>query len=146
MCTTALPPGRLILGLLIWAAAMSACSNTGLNNFTPAPTTPAVAIPETFEGIVTVNGAATHSFIAQRAGAVTARLLALEPDTAVTLGLSLGTWNGAVCQIVLANDAAKLDTTVVGTAQAAANLCVRIYDVGQLTAPSGYQIVVTHSG
>ena len=132
----------LILGL---ALAATACSNSGLN-LPQAPTaTPAVAITETFDGSLTVNGAATHPFAAQRAGTVSAQITILGPDETATIGLSLGTWNGTACQVVLANDGAILNTTLLATAQTAANLCVRVYDVGKLSAPAEYQLLITHS-
>jgi ABC-type Fe3+-hydroxamate transport system substrate-binding protein len=135
-------PGLLVAALV----ASSACTSN--NPFFTAPTdtsTPAVAVTETFDGQVTVNGAVTHSFIVSRAGTVTARLTAVDPDTA-TIGVSLGTWNAGtnVCQIILANDAAPGGTSVVGTASVAGNFCVRLYDVGRLTAPVLYTVDVTH--
>jgi len=141
-------PLRLLLGLSLALIAAPACSNSGLNTpTTPSPTTP-VAITETFDGTLTVNGAATHPFAAQRSGNVTAQLTLLGPDTpdaVTTVGLSLGTWNGVSCQTVIANDNAVLNSSVIGVAQSAANFCVRIYDVGKLTAAVPYSIVVTHS-
>lgn len=127
------------------AAFAPACSGSAFNNFPTAPTAPPAAqITETFDGRVTVNGAITHPFIAQRAGTVTARLAALDPEDAV-VGLYIGTWTGNACQVFLPNDTATLNTAVIGTAQAAGNFCVRVYDVGQMTAPVSYQVVVTHS-
>jgi hypothetical protein len=138
----------VLVGLFLASLSASACSNSGSNTPT-APTPPApVAITETFEGTLTVNGAATFPFAAQRSGNMAAQLTVLNPDNpdeATTVGLSLGTWNGLSCQTVLANDAAVLNSLVIGQAQTAANFCVRIYDVGRLTAAVPYQIVVTHS-
>jgi hypothetical protein len=135
----------LLFSLSLALAAVSACSNSGLDNPTSPTPTPPAAITETFDGTLTVNGAATHPFAAQRSGNVVAQLTALEPDATATVGLSLGTWNGSTCQILLANDLAVLNASVIGVAQAAANFCVRVYDVGKLTAGVAYQIVVTHS-
>jgi hypothetical protein len=124
---------------------VAACSN---NNPFTAPTdtsTPATSVTETFDGQLTVNGAVTHPFAVQRVGGVTVRLTALDP-TDVTVGLSLGTWNGNsnVCQVILANDAALGGATVVGTASTAGAFCVRIYDVGKLSRSILYTIDVTH--
>lgn len=128
--------------LFVTAALGVACAEDPISDNPTAPT-PAETT-ETFDGTVTINGAVTHPFAVLRPGTVTVRFAALEPDATAVLGLSLGTWNGTVCDIKLAADGATQGTTVVGTAATIGNFCARIYDVGKLTAPSGYQIVVTH--
>jgi hypothetical protein len=75
---------------------------------------------------------------------VTATLTTLEPDSSLVVGLSLGTWNGQVCQIVLANDSATQGTVITGAVSSFGSLCVRIYDVGNLTGPINYEITVVH--
>ena len=77
---------------------------------------------------------------------MSAKLTALGPDGTVLVGLSLGTWNSqtGVCQIILRNDAAVLNTTITGAAQQTGNFCVSIYDVGKLTGLTTYSIDVTH--
>jgi len=127
--------------LLLAAIAATACSD---NNSPTVPTGPApTAITETFDGTVTVNGAVTQPFVVLTAGSVVARIAALEPTDAV-VGLSIGSWNGVACQIVLANDNAANGASVTGTATVTGNYCVRVYDVGKLTQTAGYQITVTH--
>jgi hypothetical protein len=128
--------------VLVAAATAAACSDDPFDDTPTAPTP--TEISRTFDGVVTINGAVTHAFDVQRPGTVTVRFEALEPDAAAVLGLSLGTWNGTVCDIKLAADNATQGTTVIGTASTTGNFCARIYDVGKLTAPSGYLIVVTH--
>ena len=133
---------RLILTPVLVAAVMAAgCGDD------PAPTpdteTP-VLLTETFSGTVTVNGAFTHPFTVSRAGSVTAQVTALGPDDTIMLGLALGTWNGIACQVVIANDTAKLSSAVLGTATAPGSLCVRLYDVGGLATPTSYDVKVDH--
>ena len=133
---------RLILCTLpvLLAVATSAC---GDDVQTPAsPTTP-TNFTERFSGTLTRNGAQTHNFDTQASGTVTATLNVLTPDTA-TVGLALGTWNGAVCQIVLANDRAVVTTVLQGGVSAVGRLCVRLYDVGTLAQPTNYEVVVVH--
>ena len=103
---------------------------------------PPTEISETFTGTVTVNGAHTSSFAVTRAGSISARFASLSVSDAV-VGLSLGTWNGQVCQIILANDNATVSSVVPGTASVGA-FCVRVYDVGRLTGPVDFEVVVTH--
>jgi hypothetical protein len=134
---------------IVCAVLLVACGST-----TTAPTAPTpVSLTETFAGTINRNGAQTFPFVVQTAGTVTATLTALEAGDATTIGLSLGTWNGQVCQIILANDAAHallpdgtVATTVIGTASAVGTFCVRVYDVGQLTdaTPATFSLDVTH--
>ena len=78
-------------------------------------------------------------------GTLTATLRTLAPDSTLVVGLSLGTWNGSSCQIVLANDNATQGAVVVGNASTTTNLCARIYDVGSVVEPVSYQIDVVHN-
>ena len=125
---------------LLLAGLAAGCSD---NTSTVTPTPP-VQVSETFAGTVTINGAFSHSFLVDTAGAVTAQLITLSPDNTVTVGLALGTWNGTACQLIIANDAAKLSASVLGTATAPGTLCVRVSDVGQLAAPTDYEVRVDH--
>jgi len=108
------------------------------------PTEPSpVTISETFSDSLNANGLRIHAFTVSRAGTVSAQLATLS-DPAATVGLSIGTWNGAACQIVIVNPAAVLNTTVTGTAQAIGEFCVMLNDVGKLTTSVDYSVTVTH--
>src|SRR5215217_7258698 len=124
-----------VLAPLFLAATLSTTLTiAGCSDDTPPPAdpTPPASITETFTDTLNVNGARTHPFAAQRAGSVIASLTSLAPDDTVTIGLSLGTWNGTSCQVVLANDNATLTSgTVVASASSTGSLCVRVYDVGK---------------
>lgn len=133
---------ELTLCTFLLATTMAAaCSSNPVTTPSnePAPT----VIAEVFSGTVTVNGARTHPFSVDRAGTVSARLTTLS-DPAARVGLSLGTWNGVSCAIIIANDDAPVGTSTLGTAQATGQFCVRIYDVGLLTAAVDYVIDVSH--
>jgi hypothetical protein len=127
---------------------LSAClaAGCGSDPFTTptAPSTPATTVTELFEGTLTVNGAATYPFTVAQPGTATASLTALSPDSSVVVGLSLGTWNGSACQIILANDAASQGASVVGNATSIGSFCARIYDVGKLTAATDFVVTLTH--
>jgi len=136
--------GGLVALIALGSLAAGAC-----NDDTPTvPTTPTNPTPvlttETFTGSLTVNGAATHVFSSTVAGTVTATITALDPSASQVFGLSLGTWNGAACQIVIANDAAVLNANVAGQVTAATNLCARVYDVGKLSEGLSYTLTVLH--
>ena len=116
----------------------------GSNNTPTAPTQPApVTIVQSFSDTLNVNGARTPSFTVDRGGAVSAQIKALS-DQAATIGVSLGTFNGAACAIIISNTAAVLNTAVSGTAQSTGQFCVWVNDVGKLTAGVDYTIDVTH--
>jgi hypothetical protein len=111
---------------------------------TPTDPTPPTTVTEVFSGTIGRNGAATHSFSTTFAGSVTATLTTVSPDSTIVIGMSLGTWNGAVCQIILANDKAMQGTIVIGTVSTFGSLCVRLYDVGNITQPTSYEVQVIH--
>lgn len=129
-------------GALAMFVALLAGACGGADNLI-APTTPApVPISELFSGTLTRNAAITHPFATQAGGTVTATLTSVSPNAVI--GISLGTWNGIACQIVIANDSAVQSSTVTGTASAVGNLCLRVYDVGQFTEATSYEVSVFH--
>lgn len=123
------------------ATASIACDDPGPT--APTPVTPVVEyVTETYSGVLARNGAVTFPFVVS-AGNATATLTTLEPST-VALGLSLGTWNGISCAAVISNDNAGQFTQLVGTAGQGGTLCLRIHDVGRLTAPIKFTVAVVH--
>lgn len=131
------------LALLVAATlGLAACDNT-VNDSLQPPTTPTQTVTEVFSGTINVNGAATHPFIVGSAGTVTVTLTTVAPGDA-SAGLSLGTWNGVSCQIVLANDNALLGNTITGTVSSVGTLCARIYDTGKLIGSTDYTLTVVH--
>ena len=77
----------------------SGCSNSSQNTSVIAPTP--VSITEEFTGTLNVNGAAAFPFQAGSAGLITSTLTTLGPDSTLSIGLSLGTWNGTACAVPL---------------------------------------------
>lgn len=128
--------------MAVLTLASMAC-DSGENTPT-TPTTPGPTITETFAGTVTLNGAATFTFNTSVSGVVTATLKSIAPVTTSQVGLALGTWNGVNCAVVLTNDRITAGMTVTGQVNAAGSLCVRLFDVGQLTETSTFEIVVVH--
>ncbi len=89
--------------VLLAATTLAGCGDDDPIDIPSQPTP--VAVTETFNGTLTVNGAADPQFAVDRAGTVTAQVKTLS-DQAATLGVSLGTFNGAACQIIISNTAA----------------------------------------
>jgi hypothetical protein len=135
---------RLIPGLLMLGLLATACGDdTPTPPTTPnPPTTPPITEP-LFTGTLRTNGAATYPFTATAGGTITATLTTLAPNS-LGIGLSIGTWTGSACQVVIANDNAVQAAVVTGTVTAAANLCVRVYDAGRLTAPADFTVTIVH--
>lgn len=126
------------LALLI----MGGCGGSS-DNSVVAP--PPATLTETFSGTLTLNGATTFSFSVTGAGIITAQLTTLSPDSTKPVGLSLGTWNGSICQVILSNDNSVQGSQVVGTATAVGSFCVRIYDAaGTVTGPQAFTLDVVH--
>jgi hypothetical protein len=106
-------------------------------------------LTETFSGTLLKNAAYTHPFAVTDAGDVSVFLItsadAAHPDNnAIPIGVSLGTWNGASCAIVIANDNVAPGSSITGRATAAGNLCVRVYDVGFVPGSSNYELLIDH--
>jgi hypothetical protein len=128
--------------MLLAATTLAGCSSSNDQPDTPTQPTP-VAITETFSETLNVNGAQTHRFDVQRAGTVTAQLKAVSQEGA-TMGISLGTFNGSACAILLSKTDAVLNSAVTGTANSTGTFCVWVNDVGKLTSSVAYTIDVTH--
>jgi len=138
--------GRVLL-LVAVAGLGAACGQK--DPFLPTgPTTPPTVQTETFSGTLTKNSAYTHPFVVGDAGDVSVFLIrstdAAQPDNTVSLGVSLGTWNGTSCAIVIANDNVSQGSSISGRATAAGNLCVRVYDVGFVPGSANYELLIDH--
>jgi hypothetical protein len=126
----------VVLALGFWA-----CNNS---NGTPVTTPTAPTTTDSFSGSINPNGAKAFSFSTQAAGTVTATLTTVGPDSGVAIGLAIGTWDGTACGIAKANDSATQGTSVAVSALGAGNLCVRVYDVGNLTDVASFVVTVVH--
>jgi hypothetical protein len=139
---------RLLPGILLFALAttLAGCgSNNNTTVTTPTtPTTTAPTVTETFTGTLNMNGGATFPFTATAAGTITLTLASLSGDSTRPIGLSLGTWTGSACQIVIANDAAAQTAVVTGTVTSAASLCARVYDTGKITTSVDFSVTIAH--
>jgi hypothetical protein len=141
---------RLLSGILLFAltTGVAGCNKNNANTVTtPTPTTTTTpTVTETFTGTLNMNGGVTFPFTATAAGTITLTLASLAPDATLPIGLSLGTWTGSACQIVIANDAAAQTAVVTGTVTSAASVCARVYDTGKVTAaaPVNFSVSIVH--
>jgi hypothetical protein len=129
--------------VLLVAVAAAGCEGEIAN----IPTTPdPVTVTETFTGTLTVNGAQTHNVFTGATGLVTATITSLGETAPAKVGFSMGTLSSVgTCTVVVHNDNAVVTTALTGTvANLSGTLCVRVFDVGTLTAPVDYTITVSH--
>ncbi len=134
----------ILLSLVLSAAFLAAGCDGEINNI---PTTPdPVFVTETFTGTLTVNGAQTHNVFTSATGMVTATVTSLGETAPEKVGFSMGTLSTiGTCTVVLHNDNAVVSSSLNGTvASLNGSLCVRLFDVGSLTAPVDYTITVNH--
>jgi hypothetical protein len=130
--------------LLLLVVTAAGCSTDDEALFGP---TPVIPDPTTVvvSGSVTPNGAFTHPFVTQSFGTVTATVVTLGPDPEALIGVALGTWNGALCQVILANDQAKQGTIVTGNVSSIGTLCLRVTDArGTLPGEATFDIQLVH--
>ena len=134
----------IFLSFVLSAAVVAAGCEGEINNI---PTTPdPVFVTDTFTGTLTVNGAQTHNVFTSATGIVTATVISLGESAPEKVGFSMGTLSTiGTCTVVLHNDFAVVNSSLSGTvASLNGSLCVRVFDVGSLTAPVDYTITVNH--
>jgi hypothetical protein len=123
------------------ALAGVACSDTGVPT---APTPVPASITDTFNGTLTVSGTSAQPFTVKQAGHLTVTLDTVQPAAAV--GIGIGTPSAGGCAVV-SRQAPVLPggTFVLSGIALAGNLCVSVYDVGNLVETVTYTITVFHS-
>ena len=138
-------PGLLLLAVFATSAAACNKSDTTSTVTTPTTTTTTTMVTELFSGTLTRNGASTYPFTATAGGTVTATMTTLTPDSTLPIGLSLGTWTGSACQVIIDNNSATQAAAISGTVTSAASLCVRVYDPAEkVTTPSDFTVTIVH--
>jgi hypothetical protein len=130
---------RALFPVLTLAASLAACETTP-----PIEPEDPQKVTLQFTGTLTVNGAITHRFTTRGLGDITVTLKSLGPVGTPPVGLALGVWTGASCNLIIVNENAATDASLIGTATAAGEFCTRIADQGRLTEPASYGIGVTH--
>jgi len=132
---------RLVLCALM---ALAACGGST----SPTAPTPTPITEPPFTNTLAPNGAFTHTFPTTTSGTVTATLTAVTPDATKVIGFQMGIWTAATstCSAVLSNDAAVQGAVLAASAATAGTYCVRLYDVGTITAnaPISYSVTVVH--
>jgi hypothetical protein len=144
---------RNVAGLTALAvlAASAGCGSSSSSS-TTSPT--ATTYTETFNGSLTQGGAdfgtpdAFHHFTIHQAGNLDATLTSIQPLSTITLGLGLGVWDsvGQTCSLQLQSNAAQLNLSLAASVSVAGELCVEVYDVGNISSDTvTYTVVVNHT-
>ena len=144
--------GRCVVVALVSLSAACGQSGTSTSTTAPSTTAPPSAV-EAFSGTLQPTGTNRHSFTVKETGYVEITLLGVVPQLVagpsapITVGLGIGTPNPATgtCLVLYqVNAQAGSAAQIVGTATAGPD-CLTIFDVGDLTQPVNYTVIVAHS-
>lgn len=115
----------------------------GSSNSTPTTPTSGHAV-ETFNGTLQPLGTNVHDFTIGITGEVTVTLTSAGPPPNITLGVGIGTPNGAVCSLIQAQSVSAANIAQITGQADPGSYCISVYDTGTLTAPVNYTVVVSH--
>lgn len=125
---------------MVCPLAAVACGASQDATAAPTPT----PVTENFSGAIDKNGAVTFTFAVTAPGTITASLTNLAPVATLAVGISIGTWDGTVCSASLSNDNARVSDQLTGNTSVTGSYCIRVYDVGNITATEQVAVTVTH--
>lgn len=97
---------------------------------------------DVFASAIGEQGSATHQLPIAFNGAVTVTMLAA--GTANALGLALGAWDGQVCRLNTVVDTTATGSPAISTTVDPGNYCLRVFDLGNLTASILFTVDTTH--
>ena len=132
----------LTLGLSITLTALAA-AGCG-DSLTDTITNPSSTVTESFAGTLNPGGGTTHVFVTSSKGTISATLTAVGDDNTRVVGLALGNWTGASCNLAAANDNAVVSLPLVATVSAAGNICARVYDTKGVPDATAYTLEIVH--
>lgn len=130
------------LAFLVLAAFSAGCGNSAT---APSTSTP---FSELFTGTLSPGGSVFYSFTVQQTGAVNLTLASLTSSPLVvvpkTVGLALGVPVAEGCSYTTSITAGAALTAQISSTSGPGTLCVDVFDVGSLTGPINFAVVVTH--
>ena len=113
----------------------------------PSPTDGLVAVTATIDGTLVSGGSNLHTFHTMP-GVVQVTLVSLDPAAdAPLIGVGIGMWDGLSCQIVLQTPLGAPGAELLGTASMDSEVCIRVWDLGTLSADAAlkYQVTAIHN-
>ena len=108
---------------------------------------PSANTDETFSATLRVGGQNVHNFIVGKSGEFTVKLTALSPDGGSIVGTAWGspTTDGRCVPFSgYVNNFSTSNKTILGGPIQPGTFCIEVFDVGLLTAPQNYTLVVSH--
>jgi hypothetical protein len=125
--------------------AAAACDDSSITS----PTSPAVETSQLFSGTLPVGGSAFSSYTLAQPGTLELTLASVSLDSrgstlTTPLGFGNGTPNGTGCDITSSVTSPPGLQVQMRRAIGAGTYCVRVFDVGNLTAPVNFAVRMVH--
>ena len=132
--------------LTAFVPLLAAGCGGGSDSSPTAPTTLAPAnVTEEFSGTLEVQSSRVHPFPVAARSTITVTLVTVGPLNSLSIGLGVGTWDGAACTLIAGDNNAREAAALNGTVEPG-NYCAAIYDNGNLTTPITYVVRVQRPG
>ena len=116
----------------------------GCGSSASAPTASTGHTVQTFTGTLQPAATDSYTFTTGISGEITVTLTSAGPAPGITLGMGIGTPNGSACTLIQAQQVQPANIAQIAGSADPATYCVSVYDLGTLTAPVNYTVVVSH--
>jgi len=130
---------KLAFVLLPLALLAAGCADNGSTS-----TAPSTHTVQTFTGTLQPLATDVYPFSTTISGEITVTLTNAGPPDAVSLGVGIGTPNGSACTLIKAQAVQPANIAQITGSADPGSYCVSVYDLGTLTAPVNYTVVVSH--
>ena len=124
----------LLFGLFA-VGLSSGCSNSA--------TPDAARMTETFNGVLSAGGNASHAFNVTQAGTLDATLTSITPESSITVGFGVGQVTTGGCALISVTESGRVGSDLSGPINSG-SYCVTIYDVGNVQGSVSYTVTVVH--
>ena len=98
---------------------------------------------ESFASVLEIHGTSTRTFSARKGGNMAVTLTGAGGLDKV-VRLTVGIWDGAACRLGLSADTAAASTPQIVAGVDAGMYCIRLADIGGLTAPASFSVSLEH--
>ena len=141
-----------LVSLTIVLLPLAGCSGSNSSS-TTAPTPSTQTYTDVFTGKVAAGDTTAsgnkdgNHFTVHQAGNITATITKLSPLSTATVGLALGVYDtGAqTCNLQLFADSARLNLQLAASVSVAGEICVGVYDVGNVTDTLDFEVTILHT-
>jgi len=137
---------------LVALMSLSVACGGGSSSSSTSNAPSAVTFTDVFTGSLSQGGTSygdgsVNHFTIHQAGNISATITKLAPLGTITVGLGLGVYDAGTdsCTLQLFGDSAKLNLTLNASVQVAGELCVGVYDVGNVNDPITYEVTIVHT-